>query len=201
MGIGMIVGIMIISILWFICAGCCLFSWRKTEARGRGTLLTLMLFFGAFGVVGVLGAAFSHEMLSITCLLVPVSVLCIGCFFAVVLRVVQCDTVVPAVCVSYNAYSGGKGQHAYAPVFAYTFEGQAYEAQQPVSYSHKKVQKKFEIGATYDVFIRANYPSKCLGEKKVPLSYYCIALFGVLMLVFYGMGLLQYLQNPGQSFL
>lgn len=181
---------MIVGCLWLVCAACCMFSYGKAEARGRRTLLALGLFSLVFGAVGVLGAVLEDEVLQITSILVPTGMLCVGCFVTVAHQAVRCTVQVSAVCVSYNRYSGGKGQSAYAPVFAYTFEGQAYETQQSVSYSLKRVQKKFVIGDSYDIFIRPDYPSKCLGERKVPPGHYCIGAAGVLVLVCYAMFLI-----------
>lgn len=54
----------------------------------------------------------------------------------------SCNTVVDGIYLRHNTYYGGKGQHSYAPVFEYSFDGVTYQRQSPVGYGSLKKCRK-----------------------------------------------------------
>ena len=71
---------MIIGLLWCFCAYLCISQRERTNERVEKKGIWLGIFFGFFGVCGVLGGILKSDFLLATSTLLAVSVLCIFVF-------------------------------------------------------------------------------------------------------------------------
>lgn len=180
MGIGLLMGL-----AWSICGILCFVKLDKKYASERIKGIFLGIFFLAFGICGLLGEFIPDDKLSFTALMLPVGLICVLVFIYAWYQVCSCKTPVAAVYLHYNEYYGGKGQHSYAPVFRYAFEGKEYERQTYEGYSRRKIEKLFITGETYQILIDEQNPQSCVTRKKVSLNYYVVFLMGIIFLIAY----------------
>ena len=88
----------------------------------------------------------------------------------------------------HNHYRNG----AYAPVFAYRYEGKEYLIQTSHTFGLRRVTRDFAIGSEVEIFVDPATPVQCTPIKRVRVSDVLILLFG---LVFIGIGLLLLIAN------
>ena len=174
----------LVFLLWILC-GILLLVAKRTQSKRSFILIKMMgSFFLVFGIVGMIGMVVGNEKMCGSSLLFPIAVATIGVVWHVRVKKRTCKMCVEAKCTNYVSYYGGRGQTAYAPVFAYTYKGVEYEAQSPLSYSKKKIAKKYITGQMYPIYINPEYPQDCIDSKHISITYYIIELLGWAMLVF-----------------
>ena len=158
---------------------------KRTQDIKSFVIIKMMGFlFLVLGIVGMVGMAVGNEKMCVCGSLFPISVVIMGETWIVRMKKQVCNLCVEAKCTNYASYSGGKGQTTYAPIFTYTFDGGEYRSQSPLSYSKKKIAKKYITGQMYQIYINEEYPQDCIDTKKIPLTYYFLEWLGWGMLVF-----------------
>lgn len=176
---------LILGIAWSICGITCFVKLDQAYEEDRKKRIFLGIFFVFFGVCGLLGFFLKNNKLSFTSLMLSAALLCILLFIYAWYQVCSCKTPVTAVYLHYNEYSGGRGQRSYAPVFRYTYGGREYERQTYEAYSHRKIEKLFTPGETYQILINEKSPMNCVSCKRVASSNYVICLMGIIFLIIY----------------
>ena len=111
------------------------------------------------------------------------AVFCIITFCFAKYQVKHCKVPIEAMYLYYNRYYGGKGQHSYAPVFRYTYQGKEYESQTYESYSFRKLNKLFTSGQRVNIWINEKNPKRCVTKRRVSAVYYLIFLIGIICLI------------------
>lgn len=176
---------LVIGLLWGICAALCIWKADKKYSTDKKKATVLIVFFSVFSVCGIAGHFTGSEALVMASVMLSSSILCMGLLVYAWYQVLGCKTSVPAVYLRYNTYSGGKGTRSYAPVFRYRYMGQEYERQTYESYSLRKINKLFQPGEEYRIFINEESPENCVSKRKVSFSYYIIFCLGVVFLLMY----------------
>ncbi len=92
----------------------------------------------------------------------------------------RCNTIVSALYLQCNRYSGAKGISVYAPVCSYDYEGKHYEVQTPQSFSASYICKKFVGGMPIDIRINPKHPETFIIKKKTEVLLLIVALFFLL---------------------
>ncbi len=95
----------------------------------------------------------------------------------------RCRMEVRGVYCGYRTYSGGKGQHSYAPVFKYTYEGKKYFEQSAQSVAFKLLDQVMTEGEVYTIYVDDQHPNQFVLKKKVQVMDVMMLLFGVLCLL------------------
>lgn len=175
----------IFGVMFIVFGVLCVVRVERVTKRERTELLATGVVLIVFGMLGVVGAVIKDYKIMLTSIFIPGSLACIYIPIKVAWQMKQCNHLVVARCVSYNRYSGGKGQSSYAPVFRYTYRGQNYERQTPIGYRLKKVQRMYEIGQSYQIYINENCPEMCVNVKKFPVTHIIVEVMGILMLALY----------------
>lgn len=94
-----------------------------------------------------------------------------------------CNTEVEAKCVDHDWHPGGIGGW-YRPKFEYTYSGVVYKQLVPNSYrSEKKLQKKFPLGETCQIWIDPETPYHCIEKKKMSVWLYLCIPVGVIFIL------------------
>ena len=174
----------IIFLLFGLLGIAMLISKRTLNKRSFIIIKMMGVFWLVFGIVGIIGMIIGNEKMCSSGVLFPIASSMIGTAWLVRVKKRACCTFVEAKCTKYVPYYGGRGQTAYAPFFTYTYEGREYESQSPLSYSKKKIAKKYTTGQMYKIYINPEYPQDCIDSKHISISYYIIELLGWGMLVF-----------------
>ena len=174
-----------IMFLLFGLIGIAMLLSKRTQNKISFIIVKIMgVSFLVFGIVGMIGMVVGNEKMCISGTFVPIAIIIMGEGVIVRVKKKVCNVCVEAKCTNYRACPGGKGQTTYAPIFAYTYEGVEYESQSSLSYSKKKIAKKYITGQMYQVYINEEYPQDCIDTKKVPLTYYFLEWLGWGMLLF-----------------
>lgn len=180
----------IIGTVWF-CIGIYAIKKRENEdtlSPGIAAAAGIMLL--VLGAAGICGLFVKSLALAVTGIFLPCIILLIGTFVLILWQIISCNEMVYGTYRGYKEYYGGKGHRSYAPVFEYSFDGQIYKRQMPVSYgSLKKLAKKYQPGEQYPIYINANNPKSCIDSRRMSWEYVLILLFGLIMLVAYAKGM------------
>ena len=172
-----------VSAVWII-LGFCLFFGVKTAGAPKTRYIVSGSIFMILGIVGVVGSFLQNEKLILAGAITPCAVLMIVVLVIVKSRAANCKTQINAMLTAINSYPGTNGVTMYAPVFRYVYNGNQYEIQSPLTYSKKKIMKKYVTGQPYLIYIDANHPERCIDSKKISVWYYISALAGFVMLGF-----------------
>ena len=172
-----------VSAVWII-LGFCLFFGVKTAGAPKTRYIGSGSIFMILGIVGVVGSFLQNEKLILAGAITPCAILMIVVLVMVKSRVANCKTQINAMLTAINSYSSTKGVTMYAPIFRYVYNGNQYEIQSPLTYSKKKIMKKYVTGQPYLIYIDANHPERCIDSKKISVWYYISALAGFVMLGF-----------------
>ena len=168
----------VVFLVWILCGILLLVAKRTQNKRGFIIIKMMGASFLVFGMVGMIGVLVGNERMCGSGVLFPTASALIGTARLVKAKKRACKMCVEAKCTNYVSYYGGRGQTAYAPVFAYTYEGRAYESQSPLSYSKKKIAKKYITGQMYQIYINPEYPQDCIDTKHISIGYYIMELLG-----------------------
>lgn len=177
---------MIIGLLWCLCAFLCIKQRDKSNKRMERKGIAAGIFFGFFGICGVLGGLTGNNFLLATSVLLAVALLCIFVFIFGVVNLSRCNLQIPAIYLHFNTYTGNRGYRSYTPVFRYYFRGTMYERQVAENYSLKKINSLFVQGNTYPVWISEKEPEVCITRKKIQGSHILCLVIGIVMLFIYG---------------
>lgn len=176
---------MIIGLMWCLCAFLCIKQRDKSNKSMERKGIMFGIFFGFFGICGVLGGILRNDFLLATSILLAVALLCIGVFVYAVYNLARCKTQIPATYLYANTYTGRRGYRSFAPVFRYYFRGVTYERQTAENYSLKKLNSRFVQGQTYQVWINEKTPEACITQKKLQGTHILCLVIGILMLFIY----------------
>lgn len=178
---------LVVGAVWLIVGVCCLREGKKGSGGERRYALAMGAVNLLFAAAGIAGAAVDSGKLVLTGLLLPVSFWCLFAAVKVAWRTWRCRTPVHGTYLRYHRYSGGRGQYSYAPVFGYTYAGQAYETQVPAGYSSlKRLEERYRPGERYPIYIDAERPEACVDRTRVPVLYVLVGMLGIGLLAVYG---------------
>lgn len=168
---------------WIGCAALCFFlkdkesEFLSMSKRRRW----LGIYFAVFGVCGLAGQAFDNDVMVLAAFLLSIGFLCIWVYVYSIIQDKSCTYKIEAVYIDYNRYTS-KGISCYSPVFDYDYEGVHYSRQTIESYSFKKLNKLFEQGRQYYIFINPSMPECCITTKKVSRKFIFCAILGVIFI-------------------
>lgn len=174
-----------IGLIWIFMGIICFWKTETAYESDRKKRNLLGTFFLISGVIGCLGHVLDSDLLTLASLLLPTSLLCIWVTVNMVIRVISCRTLILAEYIRYNVYSGGKGQRSYSPVFRYYYQGSAYERQTPEAFSRKRIERNFQTGEKYEIYINSNKPECCISRRKIPPVSLITGILGIVFLIFY----------------
>ena len=137
----------------------------SSGAKRAFAILAYMLLLGlGLLITGLM----NNEEAGIGVLFIGLSLFCFGLLLFRVLLLKNCQGVVNAVCLRYDCvYAGGKGPAKYAVVWEYTLFGKVFRCRDLVSFTHKKIQNLFMLGATYPVFVHTKDPTVVVSDNRV----------------------------------
>lgn len=179
-----------IGLLWGLCAALCIIKRDKNNSKAERKGIMLGVFFGFFGICGVLGGILQHTLLQATCVLLSVGILCVAAFFFALYRLLNCNTQIWGTYVTYQIYTGSKGYRSYFPIFRYNFGGVEYQKQTHESYSLKKINKRFAYGQIYPIWINENAPEAFITKRSLPSGHVVTLFAGILILIIYSVMLI-----------
>lgn len=163
---------------------------NSADTLSPGIAATAGIMLLVLGTAGICSFFVKSLALAVTGVFLPCIIFLIGTFIGILWHIISCNEMVYGTYRGYKEYYGGKGQHSYAPVFEYSFGGQIYVRQMPVSYgSLKKLAKKYQLGERYPIYINAGNPKSCIDSKRMSWKYVLILLLGLIMLAAYAKGM------------
>ncbi len=176
---------MIIGLLWGLCAFLCISKRDRNNKKMERAGIAIGIFFGIFGLCGMIGGILDNELLLATAIFLAVAILCIVAFVFALWNVSNCKTQIVATYISFNTYTGTKGYRSYSPVFRYLFRGIEYERQANETYSLKKLRKRFIQQQSYVIWINEKMPEYCITRKSISSTHVLTFAAGILMLCIY----------------
>lgn len=179
---------MIIGLMWCLCAVILIAGLNKIEERDKTAGIVLCVFFGFFGICGVLGGLLKSSFLLLTCSLLSVAILCIGAVVMAVWKQKSCKTELSGVYLGFQVLTGRRGRRSYLPVFKYYFRGKEYQRIAQESYSLKKINARFCQGKTYPIWINEKVPEAYITIQRLDGRHIIVLLVGLLMLFLYAAG-------------
>lgn len=103
----------------------------------------------------------------------------LGIYMGIV-KVIRCNTKVMA------QYTGATACHSksvtlYTPGFAYEYEGTTYKNTSGETFSKRKIEKMFQWGVTYPIYINPNNPASFLVRRRIGKSAVCMLVLGSIL--------------------
>lgn len=75
-----------------------------------------------------------------------------------------------------------KGRTSYTPIFSFQYNGVVYSNTSGEVFSKRKLDKKFQIGEEYEIYIDPREPNSFLTNKRIGISWLFWVLLGLLFL-------------------
>ena len=154
----------------------------KGISNTKGPALILASFFVIWGACICIGHYLSDPFLSylITCLGTGLLLTATGVFNSY--KVLTCSTIVPAVYMGSQPYKGRVGSFThYSPVFHFQINDQSIERQSGESYLLSELERRYQEGQTYNIYVNRNDPKFFLTKKAIKVRDIIVFLVGIFL--------------------
>lgn len=101
--------------------------------------------------------------------------------YAGIIKKLQCNYKISAKYMGPYAYTI-KGHTSYTPSFSFEYHGVVYSNTSGEVFSKRKLEKKFQIGEEYEIYIDPKEPNSLLINRRIGISWLFCMLLGMLLL-------------------
>ena len=99
-----------------------------------------------------------------------------------VIQNIKCKEKIEAVYMGGQAYSGRGGVKQYSPQFSYSRNGRTFSNITGHTYSQRKLNKKFQVGNTYQIYMDPENPLTIREHKRIGSSSVLLMVMGVIVI-------------------
>lgn len=167
----------------------CLFVWDKTavvKGLAAGTGIYLIVFGILVGITPVIQKRFAvGERYTVIVVCIGLGLLLVGTGIYNISRLWNCRVKMEALYMGANRQQQ-RGAVYYIPRFSFCYEGKEIENTSGESFSKRRINKKFEAGKSYPIYVSAKNPYIFRTQRKPRLGdiflialgiAFCIVLF------------------------
>ena len=97
-------------------------------------------------------------------------------------KMFSCKEETEALYSGRSSYYGNAAVTRYSPIFQYEFQGQKYEGQSGETFSERQIEKKFQIGKTYTIYLDKKQPCSFVTLRRLQGSDIFLIVIGILIL-------------------
>lgn len=104
-----------------------------------------------------------------------------GGLYMGIIKKLQCNVKISAVYTGAQAYTV-KGHTTYTPAFSFKYKGNSYSNTSGESFSKRKIESRFQVGSSYDIFINPENPNSLCVSRKLEGSWILVIMLGALFI-------------------
>ncbi len=128
-------------------------------------------------ILTIIGTILNNDKLTILGMLVPFALfLGVACSIQII-RYFECKTKIIGKCVGSTCVSSTRGHKTYAPTFEYKYNGEKYKSLSFIGYTLPKINKLFEFGNEYEIYINETEPNDVVDKRHFPPGFAVISIF------------------------
>lgn len=98
-----------------------------------------------------------------------------------IIKKLQCSQKVSAAYRGAQSYTVN-GHTTYTPAFAFDFEGKHYSNTSGETFSGRKIQRKFQEGKQYDIYVDPRNPNSFCVSRSIEKSCVLLIVLGILFM-------------------
>ncbi len=175
----------LLNVFWIAVGAFILFGTFKQqdlEKKNRSISLATALSMICGGSFSLSGMLLGHPQLGASSLLSVTGALMIIMFANSIVLIRTCNLQIDAKFVNFETHVDNKAQRYYTGIFEYSYGGTLYQRPLPVTYTKKKLLKKYTLGSYYPIWICEETPSICTDKKHLSSLDFCLLIGGCMML-------------------
>lgn len=163
--------------------------------RGKAAIKNIAVIIAAYFTLsgGLIMAAFMFRIISLAWFLVLSCsggmCILVGCYHYW-RKMFSCKEETEALYIDTNSYSGNATVTRCSPIFQYEFQGQKYVGQSVETFSEKQIERKFQTGKKYSIYIDEKQPHVFVISRRMQwIDVFLIAMG--LLFVCAGIGIIE----------